>query len=298
LRISELLSRVVEQPDHDPRAPHRLTFFALLIVTEGAGNHQIDLKKYPLKKGTVLKIAKGQLHAFQEQMGYDGYLVIFTEDFVLKYFSKSSIDFISHLYNYHISEQLVDKELKSENTYAQKNIVAKMLELYLLRLERLVHTVDSTKLNKDHYPLFFEFKNLVEKNIRETRNVKDYAETLSISAKHLNKIVQRFTLSTAKYFIDQYVILEIKRAILSTNKSLKEIAYDLGFDEVTNFTKFFKKHTGFTHIALEITDKEAVELHLKEAGIPITETVELPDGAAFFFIRDPDGNVIEFHRPG
>jgi len=59
-----------------------------------------------------------------------------------------------------------------------------------------------------------------------------------------------------------------------------------------------EKHTGFTHIALEITDKKAVELHLKEAGIPITETVELPDGAAFFFIRDPDGNVIEFHRPG
>jgi len=59
-----------------------------------------------------------------------------------------------------------------------------------------------------------------------------------------------------------------------------------------------EKHTGFTHIALEITDKKAVELHLKEAGIPITETVELPDGATFFFIRDPDGNVIEFHRPG
>ena len=59
-----------------------------------------------------------------------------------------------------------------------------------------------------------------------------------------------------------------------------------------------EKHTGFTHIALEITDKKAVELHLKEAGIPITETVELPDGTEFFFIRDPDGNVIEFHRPG
>lgn len=58
------------------------------------------------------------------------------------------------------------------------------------------------------------------------------------------------------------------------------------------------KHTGFTHIALEITDQKAVELHLKEAGIPITETVELPDGTVFFFIRDPDGNVIEFHHPG
>jgi lactoylglutathione lyase len=59
-----------------------------------------------------------------------------------------------------------------------------------------------------------------------------------------------------------------------------------------------EKHTGFTHISLEITDRKAVERHLNEVGIPITETVDLPDGAVFFFIRDPDGNVIEFHQPG
>ena len=59
-----------------------------------------------------------------------------------------------------------------------------------------------------------------------------------------------------------------------------------------------KKHTGFTHIALEITDRVTVERRLNEAGIPITETVELPDGAVLFFVRDPDGNVIEFHQPG
>ncbi len=58
-----------------------------------------------------------------------------------------------------------------------------------------------------------------------------------------------------------------------------------------------EKHTGFTHIALEITDKKMVEQRLAEANIPITETVELPDGSVFFFIRDPDGNVIEFHQP-
>jgi lactoylglutathione lyase len=59
-----------------------------------------------------------------------------------------------------------------------------------------------------------------------------------------------------------------------------------------------EKHTGFTHIALEISDRAAVERQLGEAGIAITETVELPDGAVFFFVRDPDGNVIEFHQPG
>lgn len=57
------------------------------------------------------------------------------------------------------------------------------------------------------------------------------------------------------------------------------------------------KHTGFTHIALEIDDRQAVEKHLAELEIPITETIELPDGTQFFFIRDPDRNVIEFHQP-
>jgi lactoylglutathione lyase len=56
------------------------------------------------------------------------------------------------------------------------------------------------------------------------------------------------------------------------------------------------KHTGFTHIALEITDTEAVKHELDRLDIAITESVEF-EGAMFFFVRDPDGNVIEFHRP-
>ena len=58
-----------------------------------------------------------------------------------------------------------------------------------------------------------------------------------------------------------------------------------------------EKHTGYTHIALEITDTEQVEQQVMAVGIEITETVELADGRKFFFIRDPDGNVIEFHKP-
>ncbi len=57
-----------------------------------------------------------------------------------------------------------------------------------------------------------------------------------------------------------------------------------------------QKHTGFTHIALEITNVESVKEQLESLGIDITETVEFA-GATFFFIRDPDDNVIEFHKP-
>lgn len=56
------------------------------------------------------------------------------------------------------------------------------------------------------------------------------------------------------------------------------------------------KHTGFTHIALEINDVEAVKRQLDSYDIAITEFVEY-EGATFFFVRDPDGNVIEFHKP-
>ncbi|PCJ20993.1 MAG: glyoxalase [SAR86 cluster bacterium] len=56
------------------------------------------------------------------------------------------------------------------------------------------------------------------------------------------------------------------------------------------------KHTGFTHIALEITNVDAVKNQLNDHGIVITEQVEF-EGAIFFFVRDPDGNVIEFHKP-
>ena len=57
------------------------------------------------------------------------------------------------------------------------------------------------------------------------------------------------------------------------------------------------KHRGYAHMALEIFDRDAVRNQFDTLGLEITETVNLPDGAQFFFVRDPDGNVIELHSP-
>jgi lactoylglutathione lyase len=56
------------------------------------------------------------------------------------------------------------------------------------------------------------------------------------------------------------------------------------------------KHTGYTHVALEVTSAETAKNSIQALGIAITEEVEF-EGAQFFFIRDPDMNVIEFHQP-
>lgn len=58
------------------------------------------------------------------------------------------------------------------------------------------------------------------------------------------------------------------------------------------------KHSGYTHVALEVTDIESVQITLKKIAITITEgPITLPDGAVMLFIRDQDKNVIEFHQP-
>ena len=56
------------------------------------------------------------------------------------------------------------------------------------------------------------------------------------------------------------------------------------------------KYPGYTHVALEISDAESLAKKISELGFTITEEVEFK-GAKFFFIRDPDNNVIEFHQP-
>lgn len=59
-----------------------------------------------------------------------------------------------------------------------------------------------------------------------------------------------------------------------------------------------EKHTGFTHVALEINDLESVQNQLEKLKLPITGgPIVTPEGAEFIFIRDPDDNVIEFHLP-
>jgi len=59
-----------------------------------------------------------------------------------------------------------------------------------------------------------------------------------------------------------------------------------------------EKHTGYTHMALEVTDLESTQKYLESIDYAITEgPIVLPDGGSMMFIRDPDDNVLEFHMP-
>lgn len=259
-KLEELITDALKPEDHSPYLPHRLNFYAILIITKGEVNHIVDFKVHTLRKGDVMVISKGQIHAFEEDVEYKGYLVVFSEAFMQKYIAQSTIAQINHLYNYFLKQEKINnpdynqtlfttlqKELKRDSS-SQPNIIACLLTVYLLKLNDANTLWVSTSVDSKYLEYFNQFKLLVEQNYLKTRDAKVYASEIAISYKHLNDVCKEIVKTTAKKFIDSYVILEAKRMLVSTSLSVKEIAFTLGFDEPTNFLKYFKNHTSLTPV--------------------------------------------------
>ena len=94
--------------------------------------------------------------------------------------------------------------------------------------------------------LFNRFMMLLEKDYKISRDVNYYAEKMNISSKYLTNIVSQVTGHTPKTIIDQYVILQLKMHLKRTTQSIKEMAWEFHFADVSFFCRYFKKHTGLT----------------------------------------------------
>ena len=94
--------------------------------------------------------------------------------------------------------------------------------------------------------LFNHFMMLLEKDYKISRDVNYYAAQMNISSKYLTNIVSQVTGHTPKTIIDQYVILQLKMQLKRSTQSVKEMAWEFHFADVSFFCRYFKKHTGLT----------------------------------------------------
>lgn len=257
--MSSLFARQ-DNLDHALDKFHRVDFYIILYITSGTGVHYIDFKPYRYMEGSIIFISKGQVQKFDAQSNVDGFLILFTDEFLSKNLIHSDILSLYRLYNYHLHEPVIQpKEPDGEqfkniinemyweyllsNNFAKEEILHLLLQLLLLRAERINRTLILKEKNTEWFAMFMIFKNHLETHFKTTRNAKEYAAMTGISYNHLNTVCKSITGSTAKVFIDQFVILEAKRRLATSDISVKELAYVLGFDEPTNFVKYFKKHT-------------------------------------------------------
>jgi AraC family transcriptional activator of pobA len=91
-----------------------------------------------------------------------------------------------------------------------------------------------------------ELLELLETHITTHKQVSEYAQLLNLSAWQLNTITKTTLGKTCSELINEYIILESKRYLLATNHQIKEIAWHLGYEDISYFIRFFKKHTGYS----------------------------------------------------
>lgn len=140
-------------------------------------------------------------------------------------------------------------ELQNDKDNSQADILQNLLHNFLLHSERERRKQNFTEIKKgvdlDYVMLF---KDLLETGYKSHKQVNYYAKQIIITEKRLNQATTNVLGKTPKEIIDDRVLLEAKRILAHTNESVKEISYHLGFEEPTNFIKYFKKHSSITPI--------------------------------------------------
>lgn len=96
-----------------------------------------------------------------------------------------------------------------------------------------------------HHPVV-QFKALLESNFNKERQPSFYADQMGISPNNFSKICKQLFLKSPSTLIQERVILEAKKLIHLSYKSIKQIAVELNFDDENYFSRYFKKHTGVT----------------------------------------------------
>ena len=258
VKIEDLLQMDL---NHDIGNNHHVKFYIILFVYEGQGYHTIDFTDYNYKKGTVLLVRKDQIHKFFRSPNVKGYLLVFTEEFIISHLNKLEASRSMQLFNDSLSFPKI--EFSSVESFTDFTILIKHLELeynikdsFSIGITRSVLHVVLTKLfrfkaeagqlieKKKYLSQFLEFQNLVEEDCFKSKKVQYYASQLNVSPKTLNNIVKNVVNVSAKVFIDERTIMQIKRLLIGTDHSIKEISYNAGFSDPTNFFKYFRKFTG------------------------------------------------------
>ncbi|MHC6200315.1 helix-turn-helix domain-containing protein [Elizabethkingia miricola] len=234
--------------------PRRVVKYTLFWCKEGSAEILIDENIFILEASQLVTITSGQFH---QLISVEGELI--TLEFTLDFFSKSDSDIELVFHNglfchfgmneiitiYHpafFTEtlNLIEKEV-DEKPYQYLISTHSMVELLLVEINR------SKIANGDEIwkpdALFLNFLESVRNHFSENYPVSRFADLLGTTEAKLNEVSKLHTNKTAQNVIYSLVISEAKRLLLYEKLSVKEIAYQLGFNDPFYFSNFFKKHT-------------------------------------------------------
>lgn len=236
--------------------PHKKDHFFILVIEKGKLQLHIEDKIHSLKTGQISVVFPEQVH-FISNCSEDlkGKIILFEEILFCSDILKNELS----TYNVNLSTQLNCTILSAEDfeqsvnairiikgIYEHPSLIKKeqarfQIKIFLLGLIESVHGLHPI-LHKEtaDRPIYVLFKKLLNEHYKQYRTVQYYAEELAITPKKLNSITKKHCGETAIQAIHNRILIEIKRQLMFSDLSHKEIAFDLGFNSPSALNKFVK----------------------------------------------------------
>ena len=250
-----------DREEHDISKPHRDNHFLLMLATSGHFKFNIDFKEIAFSEPTLFCVFPEQAHYIIEANKPKGWIISFDPSvieeeirqlFERKFNSPILLGQQSDFYLQSCSLMNLMENLQSNKTnkYNTKSINSLLNSLLNLIASNFISTslIENTTKNRGAI-IKDSFNQLLKKYYKTWKQPAQYASELAISVAHLNDTVKALTGSPVSIHIQQISILEAKRQLYFTNKTVKEIAYEVGYEEPVYFGKLFKKITNLTPLA-------------------------------------------------
>jgi len=272
--VVDLEDVLKKQPtSHSQFEYHRLSFYLVLLFTEGNGKYNVNFNDYEFEKGSLFTVRRDNAHKFYHTNA-KGVLLLFTENFLLDHSNRFEVSKVLLLFNELLTSPKIQlaqtdfeevlklvgqikKEYLNVDDPHTPFIVRGLFQIILAKLFRIKSSTNLSFKNDKYLPLFIDFQELLEDHCFSNRKVKFYAGRMGITTKTLNKITQAIIHKPAKAYISETFIIKSKRLIINTNQSFTEIAYKVGFEDPSNFFKYFIKYAGISpsRFKKEMSDK-------------------------------------------
>lgn len=236
-----------------------------IFLLEGTGKVSVDLVEYAFEGKIVLFTTPYQIIYFDTERPIKMRRLQFHGDFYCIEYHKKEVACNGLLFNNIYQQTYINLENEDyiEMDYILKKLILELedsssyatavVKAYLQLILALCSKIKSKEISiaeekTTNHPLM-KFKTLLENNFHKERQPSFYAEQMGLSPNNFSKICKQHFLKSPSTLIHQRVILECKKLIHLSYKSMKEIAAELNFDDENYFSRYFKKHTGITPTA-------------------------------------------------
>jgi AraC-like DNA-binding protein len=237
----------------------RHNYYTLIWVTEGKGRLKTEFSDYEFGANTMFTFSLYQPFMLSaDSSGIKGMALNFHPDFFCIYKHHKEVACNGILFNNIYEPPIISIDENSAATFsmlmgqlraemqnpalAQYELLVSYLKIFLINAARLKtdQHPESPRVNEKEPFILQNLKDAIEEHFKQKHSASEYADMLNISAKALGKLTKSYFNKTLTDLIAERIVIEAKRELYLTNKPVKEIAFELGYDDEYYFSRFFK----------------------------------------------------------